>query len=78
MAEPPTYKIVELVGSSPNGVDAAIANALERASKTLRNLDWFEVRQIQGALADGEIAAVPAALGARFLSPIQRKAVCVK
>ena len=48
MDEPHTYKIVELVGSSPDGVDAAITNALGRANKTLRNLDWFEVRQIRG------------------------------
>ena len=71
MDEPHTYKIVELVGSSPDGVDAAIANALERASRTLRNLDWFEVRQIRGAISDGHVAATQVTLGVgfRILSP---------
>ena len=71
MDEPHTYKIVELVGSSPDGVDAAIANALERASRTLRNLDWFEVRQIRGAISDGQAATTQVTLGVgfRILSP---------
>ena len=51
-----TYKIVELVGSSPDGVDAAIRGAVDRAGKTLRNLDWFEVKEIRGQIADQQIA----------------------
>ncbi len=66
MAEAHTYKIVELVGSSPDGVDAAIANALDRAGRTLRNLDWFEVRQIRGAITDGEAAVTQVTLGVGF------------
>lgn len=66
MAEPHTYKIVELVGSSPDGVDAAIANALERANRTLRNLDWFEVRQIRGSIGDGKAAWTQVTLGVGF------------
>lgn len=66
MDEPHTYKIVELVGSSPDGVDAAIANALDRAGRTLRNLDWFEVRQIRGAISDGQAAVTQVTLGVGF------------
>jgi flavin-binding protein dodecin len=51
-----TYKISEIVGSSPDGVDSAIRNGITRASKTLRNLDWFEVTDIRGAMNDGDIA----------------------
>ena len=51
-----TYKISEIVGSSPEGVDAAIRNGITRASKTLRNLDWFEVTDIRGAMTEGTIA----------------------
>ena len=51
-----TYKIVELVGSSPDGVDAAIRGAVDRAGKTLRNLDWFEVKEIRGQISDQQIA----------------------
>ena len=51
-----TYKISEIVGSSAEGVDDAIRNGIGRASKTLRNLDWFEVTDIRGAMSDGSIA----------------------
>lgn len=50
------YKVVELVGSSTEGVDAAIRNAVARASKTLHNLDWFEVVETRGHVADGQVA----------------------
>jgi len=42
------YRITEIVGSSSEGVDQAIRNAVTRASQTLRNLDWFEVTEIRG------------------------------
>lgn len=51
-----TYSISEIVGTSPDGVDAAVTNAITQASKTLRNLDWFEVREIRGHLVDGAVA----------------------
>jgi len=47
------YKSVEITGSSPDGIQAAIDNALAKAGKTLRNLDWFEVVGIRGGLVDG-------------------------
>ncbi|MDQ1711850.1 MAG: dodecin [Frankiaceae bacterium] len=48
-----TYKKVEIVGTSPDGVDQAIRNGLARASRTLRNVDWFEVAEIRGQVVDG-------------------------
>lgn len=48
------YKKIELVGSSREGVDDAIANAIRKASETVRNLDWFEVKEIRGWIQDGE------------------------
>ena len=50
------YKVVELVGSSTTGTDEAIQNAVERASKTLHNLDWFEVVETRGHIQDGKVA----------------------
>ncbi len=50
------YSISEVVGTSPDGVEEAVANAVAQAGKSLRNLDWFEVREIRGQLADGAIA----------------------
>lgn len=51
-----TYKLVELVGSSPNGIEAAIENAVARAGRTVRNLRWFEVVQVRGHIEDGKVA----------------------
>ncbi|BFV57843.1 dodecin family protein [Kitasatospora sp. CMC57] len=50
------YRVTEIVGSSTEGVDAAIRNGVGRASRTLRNLDWFEVTQIRGHIEEGGIA----------------------
>ena len=49
------YKKVELVGSSQTSVTDAIETAIQRASKTMRNLDWFEVEQNRGHIKDGVI-----------------------
>ena len=51
-----TYRITEIVGTSPESVDKAIRNGVKRASETLRHLDWFEVTEIRGNITDGEIA----------------------
>ncbi|MET9933351.1 MULTISPECIES: dodecin [unclassified Streptomyces] len=50
-----TYRVTEIVGTSTEGVDQAIRNGIERASQTLRGLDWFEVTQVRGHLVDGTI-----------------------
>lgn len=50
------YKVIEVVGSSPDGVDSAVRNAVTRAAETTRNLDWFEVTEIRGHLQDGAVA----------------------
>ena len=50
------YKKIEIVGSSPNGVEEAVRNALSRASKTVRNMRWFEVTETRGYIEDGKIA----------------------
>lgn len=49
------YRVTEIVGSSHEGVDAAINNAIARAAKTLHNLDWFEVTQVRGQITDGRV-----------------------
>lgn len=50
------YKQIELVGSSTKSSDDAIAQAIARASETLRNLDWFEVTEVRGHIQDGKVA----------------------
>jgi flavin-binding protein dodecin len=50
------YKKIELVGSSPNGFEAAVQNALTRARETVRNMRWFEVTETRGYIEDGNVA----------------------
>ncbi|MDF2823396.1 MAG: hypothetical protein K0R68_804 [Mycobacterium sp.] len=49
------YRVIEIVGSSTEGVDAAIRNAISRASQTLHGIDWFEVGSIRGHVEDGAV-----------------------
>ena len=61
-----TYRLTEIVGSSPDGVDAAIENGLARARESIRHLDWFEVVEIRGHLSEGEIADVQVTMKVGF------------
>ena len=49
------YKKIELVGSSPDGIEDAVKNALAKASSSLRNIRWFEVVETRGHVEDGKI-----------------------
>ena len=51
-----TYSISEIVGTSTEGVDDAVRNGIAKASQTMRNLDWFEVKEIRGHLEEGKVA----------------------
>ena len=51
-----TYRVVEVVGSSTTSSDDAIANAIADATKTLRHVNWFQVVETRGHVADGRIA----------------------
>ncbi|MDD4931983.1 MAG: dodecin family protein [Methylacidiphilaceae bacterium] len=48
------YKVIEVVGTSSASVDEAVRHAIARASKTVHNLSWFEVKDVRGAIHDGE------------------------
>ena len=49
------YRVTDIVGSSPEGIDAAVRIALARAAETLHGLDWFEVTEIRGRIQDGRV-----------------------
>ncbi len=51
-----TYRVTEIVGSSPDSVQEAIRNGVARAGRTLRNMEWFEVTEIRGQIDDGAVA----------------------
>ena len=50
------YKLTELVGTSKVSFADATSQAVERAAKTVHNLDWFEVSELRGAIRDGKVS----------------------
>lgn len=50
------YKLVELVGSSSDGIEAAVQNAISKAAESIRNMRWFEVVETRGYVEDGHTA----------------------
>ena len=50
-----TYRVTEIVGTSPDSIDAAVKNGIGRASKSLRHIDWFEVTEVRGHVLDGNV-----------------------
>ena len=61
-----TYKLIELVGTSPTSTDDAIRNAIQKASATLKHIDWFQVVETRGHVEDGRIAHFQVALKVGF------------
>jgi dodecin len=61
-----TYRVTEIVGTSPSGVDDAVRNGVKRAGETLRHLDWFEVTEIRGHIVDGEVDHVQVGMKVGF------------
>jgi dodecin len=60
------YRVIEIVGTSPDGIDAAIRNGLARAAETMRLLDWFEVQSVRGDLTNGALAHFQVSLKVGF------------
>lgn len=68
MPESETYRIIEIAGASPDGVTEAVRSGVARAAKTLRGLDWVEVRSIRGHVEGDQIAHLPVELRVGFSS----------
>ena len=50
-----TYKVVEIVGTSTKSFAEAVKAAVADASKTVRHMDWFEVVEQRGRIAEGKV-----------------------
>jgi len=61
-----TYRVTEIVGTSEDGVDAAIRNGITRAAETIRHLDWFEVTEIRGHIREGAVDHVQVGMKVGF------------
>lgn len=63
---PGTYKLIELVGTSPVSYAEATRSAIAEAAKTVRHMDWFEVAQMRGRIAEGKVAEFQVTLKVGF------------
>ncbi len=50
------FKHIELVGTSSQSIEKAVNGAIEKASKTLRNIEWFEILSTRGKVENGKVA----------------------
>ena len=53
---PGTYKKIEIVGTSPDSFADAVKAGIKTASQTVRHMDWFEVVEMRGRIANGDVA----------------------
>lgn len=60
------YKMLEIVGTSKEGFEQAIREAIEKAAKTVRNMSWFEVTEQRGTVVDGKVGEYQVKLNVGF------------
>jgi len=53
---PGTYKLIDVVGTSPNSFAEAVKSAIAEAARTISHMNWFEVIEERGAIKDGKVA----------------------
>jgi flavin-binding protein dodecin len=56
MKDNKVYKLIEIVGTSTDSLEHAISSGIERASQTVRNIDWFEVTELRGRVSGSKVA----------------------
>ncbi len=61
-----TFKRIELVGISEKSFEDAVSNAIERASRTIHGLAWFEVSEQHGKIVDGKVTEYQVILKVAF------------
>ncbi len=61
-----TYRIVELVGTSPDSIESAIQNGIASAAEAVDTLDWFEVREVRGRIENQQVAWYQVKMGVGY------------
>ncbi len=71
-----TYVITEIVGVADSSISEAVANAIARANKTLKALDWFEIKEVRGTVVNGKVGQYQVTLdvGFRYLTDEEMRA----
>lgn len=67
MSDDPVYKLIELTGTSATSLEEAIQNAIAKATRTVRNLRWFQVTEIRGAIKDAGVSSWQVTLKVGFV-----------
>jgi flavin-binding protein dodecin len=60
------YKSIEVTGSSDVDLETAIRGAIGKASQSVRNINWFEVKGIRGHVDEGSVAHFQVTLNIGF------------
>ena len=63
----PTYRLTDIVGTSSESIHQAVRNGIARASATVRHIDWFEVKEIRGTVANGDVGQFQVTMRVGFL-----------
>jgi flavin-binding protein dodecin len=63
----PTYRLTEIVGTSTESIHQAVRNGITRASETVRHIDWFEIKEIRGTVANGAVGQFQVTMKVGFL-----------
>ena len=63
----PTYRLTEIVGTSSESIHQAVRNGITRASETVRHIDWFEVKEIRGTVANRDVGQFQVTMKVGFL-----------
>ena len=62
----PVYKYIDLVGTSSEGMDHAIRNAIKKASQTVKHIHWFYIHDTRGTVKNGEVTCFQVTIRAGF------------
>jgi len=63
----PTYRLTEIVGTSTESIHQAVRNGIARASETVRHIDWFEIKEVRGTVANGAVGQFQVTMKVGFL-----------
>lgn len=61
-----TYKVIEIVGTSPDSFEGAVKSAVQKASETVKAISWFQVLEQRGAVKDGKVVEYQVVLKVGF------------
>jgi dodecin len=62
----PVDKLIELTGTSTTSIEDAVAHAIKRAHKTIKDLSWFQVVEARDSIEKGNVRHRPVTIKVGF------------